>query len=829
MKPDGRSLDIVVVGLGQGGGNIATEFFRRGYPAVALNTAESDLHALDPGGVFPALPAERRLYIGMDGYDGAGADPEYGSQCVAEHADAIREFVRAQAQNADAVLLSAGLGGGTGSSLRALVAALEPLALPLVALMTLPTDDESGIVKVNAVRAVNELIDAPMLGWIFVDNQRLSELNQDVSIVDYFAHVNDRIASPIDGLNRLNDREDVRSIRSFDGEDLRKLLLSGGVLNYGTVELPQLTADEVVGALRDALDDSELMPRGFDVGSVSYLGWVVEAPEAALAGVPMSTFQKVDEQVKRETGGAAVYRGIYRTAIEGGPVLLRFMAACQALPARIRELIADARKEGSAIRDKLEIALRGMELGEVEDFELFRPGAKNRVSERPKKLEVGAPDIEDLRVGIMRPQRPAQSPLQKRASSDKHGGERGATERGATERGASGDKSGDKAGASSDKPGPAAEAHALRPLDVQRPADTAVPGTAGRMTEPAELARRPKLVAPPPPKPAPAPRPAAGRVAPAPGASEPRGASPAVALATAATTSAVVVGGAASTPASTASVPPPPASMANAQRPPTPSVTPPAHGVAAAPQVAASIAASTPGLAITAAATGSGAIPSGAARVESTPRLGGAASEARLEPRAPEPTRPIEPKAPPAPPPPPPRLETPIGTRARDDLSVSVDDVIDMREDDVRAALDAKAAPPAKRHTVPLEIEASSLLEEPNGESVTHEIDLEAERVRVARVATDTPRIRASALEPPSPELYDRLVSEFLRAADDDIRDDIAERLEADAEADETVVRYYAVEAMAKLGRETFGTALLAATEDEDDAVRAMAIEALRR
>jgi hypothetical protein len=107
----------------------------------------------------------------------------------------------------------------------------------------------------------------------------------------------------------------------------------------------------------------------------------------------MSTFQKIDEQVKRETGGAAVYRGIYRTGAEGGPVLLRFMAACQALPTRIRELIADARKEGSAIRDKLEIALRGMELGEVEDFELFRPGAKNRASERPKKLEVGAPEL----------------------------------------------------------------------------------------------------------------------------------------------------------------------------------------------------------------------------------------------------------------------------------------------------------------------------------------------------------------------------------------------------------------------------------------------------
>jgi hypothetical protein len=42
-------------------------------------------------------------------------------------------------------------------------------------------------------------------------------------------------------------------------------------------------------------------------------------------------------------------------------------------------------------------------------------------------------------------------------------------------------------------------------------------------------------------------------------------------------------------------------------------------------------------------------------------------------------------------------------------------------------------------------------------------------------------------------------------------------------------VRYYAVEAMSKLGRDVFGSALLAATEDENEAVRAIAVEALRR
>ena len=46
MKPSDRSLDIAVIGLGQGGGNLAAEFARRGYRAMALNTAGCTAAAL---------------------------------------------------------------------------------------------------------------------------------------------------------------------------------------------------------------------------------------------------------------------------------------------------------------------------------------------------------------------------------------------------------------------------------------------------------------------------------------------------------------------------------------------------------------------------------------------------------------------------------------------------------------------------------------------------------------------------------------------------------------------------------------------------------------
>ena len=129
MKPEGRSLDVAVVGLGQAGGNIAAEFFRRGYRAMAFNTAQTDLIALDPGGVYPTLPADRRVYIGLDGYDGAGADPAYGKECIAENAERIRTAVVKMAAQADVLLLAAGLGGWAILSMVPVAASWERLLL----------------------------------------------------------------------------------------------------------------------------------------------------------------------------------------------------------------------------------------------------------------------------------------------------------------------------------------------------------------------------------------------------------------------------------------------------------------------------------------------------------------------------------------------------------------------------------------------------------------------------------------------------------------------------------------------------------------------------
>lgn len=632
MRPDGRALDIAVIGLGQGGGNIASEFFRRGYRALAFNTAQTDLAALEPGGVYPAMPADRRIYIGLDGYDGAGADPVYGKECIIENAERVRSAVLKQAGNADVVILAAGLGGGTGSALAELIRTLKDDNLPLVALMTLPTEGESGIHKVNAVKAINELIDAPLLGWIFIDNARIASLNPDVSIVDYFAHINGQIASPLDALNCLNSRDHLKAIRSFDGEDFRKLILSGGLINYGVATVPNITTEEVVGTLRDCVEASELMPSGFEMSRLSYLGVVIEASEQVLAATPISVLDEISEQLKTETEGGAVYSGIYRSS-EEGPATLRLICSTQALPHRIRQVLVDAKREGQVIGEKLREELPSLELGEISELELFRAAPRTRNSERPARKSDRPRPV---------PMANASSVLDDIESVE---GLRAPTSEAATEDGVN-----------------------RRDLMMQE-----------KLPDPRIIKRRPM-----------------------------RG------------------------------PPPPPPQQTPIQRPPA-------------------------------------------------PQKSHAAGHPQTQRRAP--TTPSE------------------------------------EEDD-----EATGRPELGTEEIDVVAELASANDVIAQNVSAHDVDkTSGELAAVSRGRRRTPPPPPNVGDVPNPETYDRLVTDYRGAKHQRARDEVVRRLEEDSISEHTVIRYYAVEAMTKVGREVFSTALLAATEDENEAVRALAVEALRR
>ncbi|HMA94461.1 MAG TPA: hypothetical protein VKP30_17335 [Polyangiaceae bacterium] len=395
MKLEDRSLDIAVVGLGQGGGNIATQFLQLGYPVLALNPAVTDLSALGGEGEQQTLDPEHRVYIGIDGYDGAGGDLNYGRECIRENAERIRKAVMEHASKADLVVVTAGLGGGTGSAASELIRVLEDLNLPIMVLATLPTENESGMAKVNAMRGASALVELQGLSWIFVDNSRLARQHGDVGMDIYYETINSVIVGPLDAVNRINHNPDLRPIRTLDGEDLRRLLLAGGVINYAVNELSALDVNAVLTSVREALLSSCIMPAGYALEQVATLGIAIQAPERMLARTPFSFYEKLNEQLKEATGGAAAYLGVYRSRSKEETARLTLICASPQLPDGILAMVNDARREGSTLRDKLHQALAPLDVGELEQFDLFRTNVRTGPSNKPNRRRPVWPDLSE--------------------------------------------------------------------------------------------------------------------------------------------------------------------------------------------------------------------------------------------------------------------------------------------------------------------------------------------------------------------------------------------------------------------------------------------------
>ncbi len=370
---EARSLDLCAIGLGQAGGWLAAEWRRRGYRALVLNTAKSDLRGLL--GKQPGLevPEKDQLYIAIEGADGAGRDPSWGKRCVREHEGAIRAAVQRQLNGADAILLMAGLGGGTGSAVDELIKVLEPLEIPLVVLATLPSDGESGIAKVNAVRAVDAITRLPVAGRFFVDNGRLLESFPGVDVISYFQKVNARVLGPLDELNRLNVRDDTWSIKTFDGEDLRKVLLSSGALLIHTARLKEgvLASADLVDAAVKCIDGGEFLAKGTDEKKVAYLSVVVAGPEKSLKATPMQVFEEAAAELKQRTGGGAFFDGLYVTP-DDQPLRVWVLASSLSMPKRVLALVERATIEGTELAKKIAIDLSGLDTSALAGLTLFR-------------------------------------------------------------------------------------------------------------------------------------------------------------------------------------------------------------------------------------------------------------------------------------------------------------------------------------------------------------------------------------------------------------------------------------------------------------------------
>ncbi|MFB6117974.1 cell division protein [Halosegnis sp.] len=243
-------MKVALIGVGQAGGKLAEALAtdERGRRAVtdvlAVNTATVDLQPL---GIETLLVGEARA----NGH-GVGGDNELGARVMNEDVAEVVEEVDVGPE-CDALLVVAGLGGGTGSGGAPILARelSQVYDRPVYALGVLPGHDEGALYQRNAGRSLKTLAreaDSVLL----VDNDAWRSAGE--SLDEGFTAINERIADRIGLLLAAGEGVAATEAESVvDASEIHNTLRGGrlAAVGYASAESSD-QADENVTAITSA-------------------------------------------------------------------------------------------------------------------------------------------------------------------------------------------------------------------------------------------------------------------------------------------------------------------------------------------------------------------------------------------------------------------------------------------------------------------------------------------------------------------------------------------------------------------------------------------------
>lgn len=364
-----KCLELGVVGLGECGGNLAVEFTELGYKAVAVNTSQTDLRALP-------LDGKHRVYVGLEGRDGAGQDMALGQRSIEAKSEELVQRVGELTDGCDQLLLCAGLGGGTGSNVGVLANILARLERPISVLAALPKNQESSIAKINAVNAINHFRTSDISSIVLIDNEKILRNYRSESLTNFYRNANQAAVAKLHEMNTVSANVEYIPIRGFDGEDFRRVFSSRGVLIYGAAPLADddlLVRDRLANGLRGIWDSSGLLASGFEYKDATMAGVVLLAPKELLDKAPADVFEMLIKQIRDLTDTSGIYAGLFQGPADQTPMLYTMLGGLP-FPARLRTVLSQAKEEGPALGVKVARPIEELDLGDLIGLDLFSSG-----------------------------------------------------------------------------------------------------------------------------------------------------------------------------------------------------------------------------------------------------------------------------------------------------------------------------------------------------------------------------------------------------------------------------------------------------------------------
>lgn len=239
MVEDSINLGTVikVVGVGGAGGNAVQHMINRGVSGVEFIAANTDAQALSHSS------ADNIIQIGDSGL-GAGMRPEIGRKLAEESRSRIEDALR----GAHMVFIAAGMGGGTGTGASPVIAEIaKSLGALTVAVVSKPFSYEGAKCMEMAEDGLEQLAQH-VDSLIVILNEKLEEIYEDDSMIEWFQHADDVLNNAVAGIAEIIN---VRGHINVDFNDVKTIMAEQGKAMMGTAVATG--SDRAVTAAQEAV------------------------------------------------------------------------------------------------------------------------------------------------------------------------------------------------------------------------------------------------------------------------------------------------------------------------------------------------------------------------------------------------------------------------------------------------------------------------------------------------------------------------------------------------------------------------------------------------
>ena len=192
-EPFNLGTVIKVIGVGGAGGNIVDHMIAGKTHGIEFIYANTDAQALSRSA------AHKTVQLGTTGLR-EGGKPDKGR----EAAQAAEQDIRSAIDGANILLITAGMGGGTGTGAAPVIARIaKEMGILTVGLVTKPFDWEGEHRMSNADEGLAAL-EANVDSLIVLFNDKLLEvLGDDITLDGAFAHANDVMKNAVGGIAEI--------------------------------------------------------------------------------------------------------------------------------------------------------------------------------------------------------------------------------------------------------------------------------------------------------------------------------------------------------------------------------------------------------------------------------------------------------------------------------------------------------------------------------------------------------------------------------------------------------------------------------------------------